>query len=85
MVILSGVYCTIAQLTNEDLKKKSAIAKHVCLNEHRIDWESSAFLAIESDYEKKRFLKSFCLHNTDFSFNDTISGLYSELYKFINF
>ena len=35
-----------AQLTNEDLKKKSALVKHVCLNEHRINWESSTFLPI---------------------------------------
>ena len=56
----------IAQLTNEDLKKKSALVKHVCLNGHRIDWESSAILAIESDYKKRRFLESFYLYKTDF-------------------
>ena len=44
----------IDQLTNEDLKKKSALVIHVCLNGHRIDWESSAFLAIESEYKKKK-------------------------------
>ena len=49
----------IAQLTNEDLKKKSALVKHVCLNGHRINWESSAILAIENDYKKRRFLESF--------------------------
>ena len=49
----------IAQLTNEDLKKKSTLVKHVCLNGNRIDWESSAILAIESDYKKRRFLESF--------------------------
>ena len=49
----------IAHLTNEELKKKSALVKHVCLNEHRIDWESSAILAIESDYKKRRFLNHF--------------------------
>ena len=27
----------IAQLTNQDLKKKSALVKHVCLNGYRID------------------------------------------------
>ena len=43
----------IAQLTNEDIKKKSAPVKHVCLNGHRIDWKSSAILAIDSDYKKK--------------------------------
>ena len=42
----------IAQLSNENLKKKSALVKHVCLNGHRIDWESSAILAIEN-YHKK--------------------------------
>ena len=47
----------IAQLTNEELKKKSALVKHVCLNGHRIDWESSEILAIESDYKKRRFLE----------------------------
>ena len=40
----------IAQLTKEDLNKKSALAKHVCLNWQQIDWESSAILAIESDH-----------------------------------
>ena len=59
--------------------------KHICLNGHRIDWKSSAILAIESDYKKRRFLESFYIHNTDFSFNDKINSLYSELYKFIYF
>ena len=45
----------IAKLTNEELKKKSALVKHVCLNGHRIDWESSEILATESDYKKRRF------------------------------
>ena len=76
---------TIAQLTNEDLKKKSALVKHVCLNGHRIDWESSAILALESDYKKRRFFESFYIHKTDFSFNDKINRFYPELYKFINF
>ena len=56
----------IAQLTNEELKKKSALVKHVCLNGHRIDWESSEILAIESDFKKRRFLESFYIHKTDF-------------------
>ena len=56
----------IAQLTNEELNKKSTLVKHVCLNGHRIDWESSAILAIESDYKKIRFLESFYIHKTDF-------------------
>ena len=73
-----------AQLTNEELKKKSLV-KHVCLIGHRIDWESSAILAIESDYKKRRFLESFYIHKTDFSFNDKISSFYLGLYKFINF
>ena len=56
----------IALLTNEELKTKSALVKHVCLNGHRIDWESSAILAIESGYKKRRFLESFYIHKTDF-------------------
>ena len=56
----------IAQLTNADLKKKSALVKHVCLSGHRIDWESYAILAIESDYKERRFLESFYIHKTDF-------------------
>ena len=75
----------IAQLTNEELKKKSALVKHVCLNGHQIDWVSSAILAMESDYKKRRFLESFCIHKTDFSFNDKIISFYPGLYKFINF
>ena len=49
--------------------------KHICLNGHRIDWESSAILAIESDYKKRQFLESFYMHKTDFSFNDKINHL----------
>ena len=75
----------IAQLTNEELKKKSALVKHVCLNGHRIDRESSAILAIESDYNKRRLLESFYIHKTDFSFNDNINSFYPGLYKLINF
>ena len=33
----------IAQLTNEDLKKKSALVKHVCLNKHGIGWKALQF------------------------------------------
>ena len=75
----------IAQLTNEDLKKKSTLVKQVRLNRRRIDWESSAILAIESDSKKKRFIESFYIHKTDFSFNDKINSFYPEWYKFINF
>ena len=75
----------IAKLTNEELKKKSALVKHVCLNGHRIDWESSKILATESDYKKRRFLESFYIHKTDFSFNDKINSFYPGLYKSINF
>ena len=59
--------------------------KHVCLNGNQIEWESSAILAIESDYKKRRFLESFYIHKTDFSFNDKINSFYPELYKIINF
>ena len=75
----------IAQLTNEEFKKKSALVTHVCLNGHRIDWESLEILAIESDYKKRRFLESFYIHKTDFSFNNKINSFYPGLYKFINF
>ena len=51
---------------------------------HRIDWESSEILATESDYKKRRFLESFYIHKTDFSFNDKINSFYPGLYKFIN-
>ena len=69
----------------EELKKKSAPVKHVCLNGHRIDWESSEILATESNYKKRRFLESFYIHKNDFSFNDKINSFYHGLYKFINF
>ena len=75
----------ISQQTNEDLKKNSAPVKHVCLNGHRIDWESSAILTIESDYQKRRCLESFYIHKTDFAFNDKINRFFPELCKFINF
>ena len=77
----------IAKLTNEELNKKSALVKHVCLNIHRIDWESSAILAIESDYKKGRFLESFYIHihNIDSSFSDKMNSFHPGLYKFINF
>ena len=50
--------------------------KHVCLNGHRIDWESSEILATENDYKKKRLLESFYIHKTDFTFNDKINSFY---------
>ena len=75
----------IAQPTNEDLKKKSALVKHICLSGHQIDWESSAIVAIESDYKKRRLLESFYIYKTDFYFNDKINSFYPGLYKFINF
>ena len=66
-------------------KNKHLKCLNVCLNGHRIDWESSEILATESDYKKRRFLKSFYIHKTDFSFNDKINSFYPGLYKFINF
>ena len=75
----------ITQLTIEDLKKESAQVKHVCLNGQRINWESSAILAIEIDYKKRRFLESFYIHKTDFFFNNKINSFYPELYNFVNF
>ena len=50
-----------------------------------IDWESSEILATENDYKKRRFLESFYIQKTDFSFNDKINSFYPGLYKFINF
>ena len=47
--------------------------------------KAQKFLAIESDYKKRRFLESFYIHKTDFSFNDKINSFYPGLYKFINF
>ena len=73
------------KLTNEDLKKKSALVKHVWLNGYRIDWESSEILAIKSDYKKRWFLESFYIHKTNFSFNDKINSFYPGLYKLIYF
>ena len=75
----------IAQLINEDFKKKSALVKHVCLSGHRINWENSIIFASESDYKNRRFLESLYVHKTDFAFNDRINSFYPELYKFINF
>ena len=45
----------ISLLTNEDLKNKSALVKHVCLNGHRIDLESSTTLPIKSELKKTVF------------------------------
>ena len=47
------------QQTNEDLKKKSAQVKHVCLKGHRIDRESSEIFAMESDFKKNGFYNHF--------------------------
>ena len=58
----------IAQLTNEDLKKKYTLVNHVCLNGYRIDWESSTILAIESKYKKRWFLESFYIRKPDYFF-----------------
>ena len=60
--------------------------KHVCLNGHRIDGESSAVLAIESDYKKKDgFLGSSYIHKTDFAFKNKIKFLYRivQIFQFL--
>ena len=75
----------IAQLKYKDLKKKFALVKHLCLNGHRIDWQSSTILAIESDNKKRWFLEPLCKHKTDFAFNNEITSFYPQQYKFINF
>ena len=53
----------ITQQTNQDLKKKSALVKHVCLNGYRIDWKSSASLAIKVTIKKTVLRIIFCTQN----------------------
>ena len=58
---------TNAQLTSENLERKSALVKHVYLSGHQIDWESSTILAIKSDNKKRRFLDF--MRKTNFASN----------------
>ena len=59
------------------------VTRHPLTSQYRI--LSSEILATENDYKKRRFLESFYIHKTDFSFNDKINSFYPGLYKFINF
>ena len=42
------------QLENNDINNKSALVKHVYLQNHHMDWNNSKILKKETDYTKKK-------------------------------
>ena len=45
------------QLENNDINNKSALVKHVYLQNHQMDWNNSKILKKETDYTKKKIFR----------------------------
>ena len=59
----------LAKLTENDLRKKTALVKHSYIHEHRIDWTNCKVVKIEKDFTKRRFLESLLINTTDLTMN----------------
>ena len=57
------------------------LIKHIITKDHRVDWDHSKILTFEIDFTKRRFLKSFFIHNSENSINDKENCFYSEIYN----
>ena len=54
----------LAQFENNDMNNKSALVKHVYLQNHHMDWNNSKILAKETDYTR-RFLEAFFIYSNN--------------------
>ena len=70
----------LAKVDDNNFNKKTALVKHVITKDHRVDWDHSKILTFEIDFTKRRFLESFCIHNSENSINDKENYFYSEIY-----
>ena len=75
----------MAKLDEKELKKKSALVKHVFNQEHCIDFNKYEILEFEPNYNKRRFLESFYIHQIRTAFNDKENCFYSKIYSKISF
>ena len=73
----------LARLENNDIYNKSAQVKHVYSENHHMDWNNSKILAKETDYIRRRFLKSFFIHSNKNAFNDGTNCFYPTAYFII--
>ena len=51
----------LPRLESNDMNNKSALEKYVYSQNHHMDWNTSKILIAETDYTKRRFLKTFLL------------------------
>jgi len=49
----------LASLKESELCKKTALVKHIYINEHHVNWQDSKILCFENDYFKRHFVESF--------------------------
>jgi len=52
----------LAKIDDDNINKKTALVKHVILNDHKIEWNDCKILCHEPDYSKRRFLESFYIN-----------------------
>ena len=69
----------LAKVDDNKLKKQ-ALVKHAITKNQRADWDHSKILTFETDFTKRRFLKSFFIHNSENAINDEENCFYSEIY-----
>ena len=74
----------LAQLENNDINNKSALMKHVYLENYCMDWNNLKILAKETDYIR-RFLESFFIHFNNDAFNDKTNCFYPTAYYNLKF
>ena len=72
------------QLESNDMNSKSALVKHVYLQNHHLDWNHLKILAEEAD-QTKRFLESFVIHLNNHAFNDKTNCFYPTAYHNLKF
>ena len=75
----------LAQLENNDANSKSALVKHVYLQNHHMVWNNSKISAKETDYTRKNFLESFFIHSNNYAFNDKTNFFYPTAYHNLKF
>ena len=62
---------------------RSALSKHVNLNDHKIDWVNIKILAQENDYYKRKFLESFNINKCDSTLNIKSNGYFPSPHETI--
>ena len=71
---------SLAKVNDNNFNKKTALVKHVIIRDHRVDWDHNKILSFVTDFTKRRFLESFCVHNSENAINDKENCFYSEIY-----